>query len=82
MMSDIDRILAQHKSAEPAPLAPLAPPTTTADAGYVTGPAPLEVIAPPQPARRGWFLYPATRDANGMPVPPADIPDPEGAAGQ
>ncbi len=86
MMSDIDRILAEHKAAttEPAPLAPapLAPPMATADAGRsVTGPAPLEVLAPPPPARRGWFLYP-NRNAGGMPVPPADIPDPEGAPGQ
>jgi hypothetical protein len=98
MMSDIDRILEQHRTAtaEPAPLAPpmAAPsdgtaypapgyPQATADAGYpqVIGPAPLDNVAPPT-RRRGWFLYPATRDAGGMPVPPADIPDPEGAPGQ
>lgn len=82
MMSDIDRILAQHKAetAEPAPLAPAA---TTADAGLpaATGPVPLQAMTSPPPARRGWFLYP-DRDTSGMPVPPADIPDPEGAPGQ
>jgi hypothetical protein len=82
LMSDVDRILSQHRATSPEP-APLPPPTTTADAGtpLMVSPVPLETVAPPAPARRGWFLYPA-RNTGGLPVPPADIPDPEGAPGQ
>ncbi|HVY19626.1 MAG TPA: hypothetical protein VHA70_06050 [Bauldia sp.] len=84
LMSDVDRILTQHRAVnpEPAPLPP--PPTGTAEAGaplVMTSPAPLETVAPPAPQRRGWFLYPV-RNTGGLPVPPADIPDPEGAPGQ
>jgi hypothetical protein len=100
LMSDVDRILQQHRTVAPAPVAPppmaagtgapmpvagLGAPMTAADSGLpaMTGPAPLEVVAPPppQPRRRSWFLFPH-RDARGLPVPPADIPDPEGAPGQ
>jgi hypothetical protein len=81
LMSDVDRILQQHRATVP-PAAPA--PLATTDAGTavaMTSPAPLDVTAPPVPQRRGWFLYP-DRNASGLPVPPADIPDPEGAPGQ
>jgi hypothetical protein len=97
LMSDVDRILQQHRTvAPPAAVAPMATgvgapmPVTggmgAADTGAQTAmgsPAPLDIVAPPAPApkRRGWFLFP-DRDASGLPIPPADIPDPEGAAGQ
>jgi hypothetical protein len=112
LMSDVDRILQQHRTVAPTAPAPMAngtgapmatgmgapmdttgapmpvtggAPMATADAGLpaMTAPAPLEVVAPPapQPRRRSWFLFP-NRDASGLPIPPADIPDPEGAPGQ
>jgi hypothetical protein len=103
LMSDVDRILQQHRTTAPAaPLAsgtaapmdstgaPMpvtgAAPLATADAGMpaMTSPAPLDIVAPPppQPRRWSWFLFPNRSAATGLPVPPADIPDAEGAPGQ
>jgi hypothetical protein len=81
LMANVDKLLAEHKAT--AGDAATTEPLADNGIGLLGGAAPALRTASAQPPaltiRRGVPLFP---DDQAIPVPPADIPNPEGATGQ